>query len=315
MKYCNKCGAESPDMGIYCIECGERLEHKKEYQVIQTTGSMVGRVNSLIVVRDPTRGIRCQVVPIEVQVFPTQGVSGRIIATGRLRVLTRESIQNVAILIRKLTGINLSKMDVHIQFLGVHGVEWDHFVLAIACAIMSDLKQLPIRQDLAMMGSLSVSAEVLPVRNVTTMIEEASTVGIKDIIIPAANIENISLDEDVREKLNIIPVKILEEALKIAMDSHSSNHHVFCPFRIQKQDSKAGCVLKLGKETLCYTQDLYPLLFDDGRYYCPELQFKLSAAIYKETETYINSILNIYDEENIARNLWAIISDQKAKKK
>ncbi len=82
----------------------------------------------------------------------------------------------------------------------------------------------------------------------------------------------------------------------------------FCPFRIQKLEFRAGCVLKLGKEVLCYTQDLHPLLVNNGRFFCPELQFKLSTETYKEIETFVKSILTIQDEENTATNLWTIIT-------
>lgn len=92
------------------------------------------------------------------------------------------------------------------------------------------------------------------------------------------------------------------------MNALSYNDRGFCPFRVQKLEFRAGCVLKLGKEVLCYTQDLHPLLCNDGRCFCPEMQFKLSTATYKEIESFVNSILNIQDEENTATNLWTMIT-------
>jgi len=92
------------------------------------------------------------------------------------------------------------------------------------------------------------------------------------------------------------------------MNSLTFTQRGFCPFRVQKQDFRAGCVLKLGKEVLCYTQDLHPLLFNNRRFFCPEFQFKLSLETYQEIKSFVNSILAIQDEENTATNLWTMIT-------
>jgi Lon-like ATP-dependent protease len=196
----------------------KQIEHKKEYQIFQTKGSFVGRVNGLAVLSDPTGGARGgHITPIEAQVTPAQGAGGKVIATGSLRVIARESVQNVSALIKKLTGKEISNMDVHIQFLGVHGIDGDSASVTIATAIMSDLENIPVRQDLAMTGSLSVRGKVLPVGGTTAKIEGAYQVGIKDVIIPASNLEDVVLDEKTRKNINIIPVETLDDVLTIAL--------------------------------------------------------------------------------------------------
>ncbi|MHA1972370.1 MAG: ATP-dependent protease LonB [Candidatus Hodarchaeales archaeon] len=205
----------------------KQIEHKKEYQVIQTKGAMVGRVNGLAVLSDPTGGARGgHITPIEALVAPAQGLGGKTRATGSLRIIARESVQNVSALIKKYTGKDISKMDVHIQFLGAHGVDGDSASVTIATAIMSDLENLPVRQDLAMTGSLSIRGEVLPVGGTTAKIEGAASVGIKDVIIPASNLEDVVLDEELRKKINIIPVKTLDEVLSIALIGWDKKKHV-----------------------------------------------------------------------------------------
>lgn len=195
-----------------------QIEHKKEYRIFQTTGSIVGRVNGLAVLSDPTGGARGgHITPIEAQVTPAQGAGGKVIATGSLRVIARESVQNVSALIKKLTGKEISNMDVHIQFLGVHGIDGDSASVTIATAIMSDLENIPVRQDLAMTGSLSVRGTVLPVGGTTAKIEGAYSVGIKDVIIPAANLEDVVLDKKIRDNVRIIPVETLDDVLSIAL--------------------------------------------------------------------------------------------------
>ncbi len=204
-----------------------QIEHKKEYQVIHTTGGLVGRVNGLAVIADQTGGARGgHITPIEAQVVPAQGVGGKTIATGSLRIIARESVQNVSALIKRYTGKDISKMDVHIQFLGVHGIDGDSASVTIATAIMSDLLNLPVRQDLAMTGSLSVRGEVLPVGGTSAKIEGAASVGITQIVIPAANFEDVVLDEKIRESVQVIPVKNIDEVLSIALIGWDKKKHV-----------------------------------------------------------------------------------------
>jgi Lon-like ATP-dependent protease len=218
-----------------------QIEHKKEYQVIQTTGGLVGRVNGLAVISDQTGGARGgHITPIEAQVVPAQGVGGKTIATGSLRVIARESVLNVSALIKKYTGKDISTMDVHIQFLGVHGIDGDSASVTIATAIMSDLLNIPVRQDLAMTGSLSVRGEVLPVGGTSAKIEGAASVGINHIIIPAANYDDVVLDDKVRESVKISPVKNIDEVLTIALLGWDKKQHVSTIKTSQQKRVKAS---------------------------------------------------------------------------
>lgn len=196
----------------------KNVERKREYSVILNKGAVVGRVNGLAVIADPTGGARAgHVVPIEAQVTPAQGRGGRTIATGSLRVIARESVQNVSALIKKFTGEDIARMDVHIQFLGTYGVEGDSASISIATAIFSDVVGLPVRQDVAMTGSLSVRGEVLPVGGVTAKIEGAIAAGIKEVIIPYANFEDVVLEPELKKRVIIHPVKTIDEVLDIAI--------------------------------------------------------------------------------------------------
>lgn len=196
-----------------------QIEHRKEYQVIRTIGGMVGRVNGLAVLGDGTGGTRGgQVLPIEAEVTPSQGEGGRVYATGGLRVIAREAVNNVSALIKKYTGKEIKNMDVHIQFLGQHGIEGDSASITIAVAIMSAIENLEVRQDVAMTGSVSVRGEVLPVGGVTAKIEGAYLVGIKTVIIPDANKEDVVLENEIRNDIEIIPVKTLDEVYKLVLE-------------------------------------------------------------------------------------------------
>jgi Lon-like ATP-dependent protease len=106
-----------------------------------------------------------------------------------------------------------------VQFLQTYeGVEGDSASIAVAIAIISALKDVPVRQDTAMTGSLSVRGEVLPVGGVSAKAEAAIEAGIKRIIVPKSNLQDIIVDKAKLAKVEIIPVENLDEVLKEALD-------------------------------------------------------------------------------------------------
>ena len=193
------------------------IEQKKEYQVMKTSGLQIGRVNGLAVIgRSQESGI---LTPIEAETPPALSRSeGKVIATGKLGKIAREAVFNVSALIKKYAGKDMSKFDVHIQFLQTYeGVEGDSASVSIATAVVSALEELPVRQDIAMTGSLSVRGEVLPIGGVNAKIEAAIEAGIKKVLIPYANVGDVMLDRRNAGKVEIIPVRTLDEVIDLAM--------------------------------------------------------------------------------------------------
>ena len=148
------------------------LDHRKEYESFMRKGSAVGRVNGLAVMGGDS-GI---VLPIVSEVTPAlSGTEGRIIATGKLKTIAKEAVQNVSAVIKNMTGTDISRHDVHIQFVGTYeGVEGDSASVSIATAVISAIERIPVDQTVAMTGSLSVRGDVLPVGGVTYKIEAAA---------------------------------------------------------------------------------------------------------------------------------------------
>ena len=194
------------------------IEQKKEYEVIVTTGKRVGRVNGLAVigVTPPYSGI---ILPIESEVTPG-GKEGEIIATGKLGDIAKEAIKNVTAIIKKYFGEDIKgKYDIYVQFLQTHeGVEGDSASIAVAISIISAFKQVPVKQDTAMTGSLSVRGEVLPVGGVTAKVEAAIEAGVKNVVVPKTNLKDIIIDKDKIGKINIIPVETITDVLKVVLD-------------------------------------------------------------------------------------------------
>ena len=110
-------------------------------------------------------------------------------ATGGLSDLAKESVTNISAVVKKLTGNDIKDFDVHVQFPGTHNVDGDSASITMATAIISAFEGLPIEQNLAMTGSLSIRGEVLPIGGVSAKIEAAAKSGIETIIIPRSNMQ------------------------------------------------------------------------------------------------------------------------------
>jgi len=135
-----------------------------------------------------------------------------------LKEIAQESIKNVSAILKKFTGKDIKNMDVHIQFIGTYGgVEGDSASISVATAVISAIESIPVRQDIGMTGSLSVRGDVLPVGGVTFKIEAAAKAGIKTVLIPRANIDDVLIEERYKSLVTIIPVDYIEDVLKIAL--------------------------------------------------------------------------------------------------
>ena len=122
-------------------------------------------------------------------------------------------------IIRKRFGADIKNYDIYVQFLQTYeGVEGDSASIAVATAIISALKNVPIKQDYAMTGSLSVRGEVLPIGGVSAKVDAAIDAGIKNVLVPKSNVQDIVVDAARIKRVNIIPVQNIFEVLREALD-------------------------------------------------------------------------------------------------
>lgn len=193
------------------------IEVKREYQTIMTSGSAVGRVNGLAVLGESMAGL---VLPIVAEVTPAASKNeGKVIATGKLGTIAKEAVDNVSAIIKKYIGTDISQKDIHIQFLQTYeGVEGDSASISIAVAVISAMAGAPIKQDLGMTGSLDVRGGVLPIGGATSKIEAAMDSGLKRVLIPFSNAEDVYMSKDRKGKIEIIKVKNIVEVLQNALE-------------------------------------------------------------------------------------------------
>ncbi len=192
------------------------IETKKSYDTSSEKESETGRVNGLAVMGNDS-GI---VLPVMSKVTPSQhNEKGEIIATGKLQEIAREAVDNVSAIIKSVGDVDFTSKDIHIQFVQTHeGVDGDSASITVATAVLSAMENIRVKQNIAMTGSLSVKGDVLPVGGVTHKIEAAAKYGLDTVIIPKANENDVMIEEEYKEKVDIIPVSHITEVLEIALE-------------------------------------------------------------------------------------------------
>ena len=193
------------------------VERRKDYKTYSVEGSEIGMVNGLAVMgaNSGMAEMAGILMPIVAEVTPAQYKNhGRVIATGKLGEIAKEAVENVSALIKKYTGEDISKYDIHVQFVGAYeGVEGDSASVSIATAVISALENAEIDQTVALTGSLSVRGQVLPVGGVTAKIEAAAESGVTKVIIPSMNAQDVLLESKYKDIIEVIPVSTLKEVL------------------------------------------------------------------------------------------------------
>jgi Lon-like ATP-dependent protease len=197
------------------------LEQRKDYRSFKTKGQEIGIVNGLAVhSADPSMSeFSGLVLPIVAEVTPAGSQSeGKVIATGKLGEIAKESVLNISALIKKYMGRDISKHDIHIQFIGTYeGLEGDSASLSVITAVISAMEGVPVKQDVAMTGSLSIRGTVLPIGGATAKVEAAAEAGIRKVLVPNSNYKDILIEDRYIDKVEVIPVGTLNDVIKNAL--------------------------------------------------------------------------------------------------
>lgn len=197
------------------------IERRKGYRSFKTTGEEVGVVNGLAVhSADPSMSeFSGLVLPIVADVTPAGSQSeGKVIATGKLGEIAKESVLNISAIIKKYMGKDISNHDIHIQFIGTYeGVEGDSASLSVITSVISAMEEIPVRQDVAMTGSLSIRGTVLPIGGATAKVEAAADAGIKEVIVPKSNLKDVMIEDKYKDKVKVIAVETLPEVIEHAL--------------------------------------------------------------------------------------------------
>lgn len=151
---------------------------------------------------------------------------GKTITTGKLGDVMQESIQAAMSVVRsraKRLGIPedfYEKNDIHIHFPeGATPKDGPSAGIGITTALVSVLTNIPVRADVAMTGEITLRGEVLPIGGLKEKLLAAHRGGIKVVLIPDQNVKDLAeIPENVKDSLDIRPVKWIEEVLESALE-------------------------------------------------------------------------------------------------
>ncbi|MGB0652743.1 MAG: ATP-dependent protease LonB [Thermoplasmatota archaeon] len=220
------------------------IAHKQQHSLIRTEGALIGVVNGLAVFSaDPSMSeFSGLVMEIDAQMTPAASRGeGRIIATGKLGDIAKESVLNISAIVKRFLGEDVSNHDVHVQFVLTHeGVEGDSASVSIATAVLSALTQVRVRQDVAMTGSLSVHGLVLPVGGVTAKIEAAAKIGMKKVLIPKACEVDVLIEDDYADKVEVVLCDTLHDVIAHALVDGPEKTELLDKLSILEESLKGG---------------------------------------------------------------------------
>lgn len=161
---------------------------------------------------------------IEAAVMPGKG---NIIRTGQLGDVMKESVEAARSVVRsraRRLGIKdelFEKRDVHIHVPdGATPKDGPSAGIAMTTAFVSALTGIPVRADVAMTGEITLRGEVTAIGGLKEKLLAAHRGGIKTVMIPEENVKDLQdIPENVKNHLEIVPVKWIDRVLEIALET------------------------------------------------------------------------------------------------
>ncbi len=160
---------------------------------------------------------------IEAAVMPGKG---NIIRTGSLGDVMKESVEAARSVVRsraRRLGIKdelFEKRDIHIHVPdGATPKDGPSAGIAMTTAFVSTLTGIPVRADVAMTGEITLRGEVTAIGGLKEKLLAAHRGGIKTVLIPEENVKDLQeIPENVRNQLEIVPVKWIDKVLELALE-------------------------------------------------------------------------------------------------
>ena len=145
--------------------------------------------------------------------------SGKLIITGQLGEVMKESAQAALTLAKVFTGENLEKVDLHIHVpAGATPKDGPSAGVAMFLSLVSLIRNQPIRSDVAMTGEISLRGLVLPIGGVKEKTLAALRAGIRTVMLPKRNEKDLEdVPAEARQKLEFVFLERVEDAVRTAI--------------------------------------------------------------------------------------------------
>mgnify|MGYP001265142571 CR=1 FL=1 len=162
------------------------------------------------------------ILNVEAVMVPGQG---KIRTTGKLGDVMKESIDAASSFVRSRAvsyGIEppiFQRKDIHVHVPeGATPKDGPSAGVAMIIAIISVMAGIPIKNDVAMTGEMTLRGRILPIGGLKEKLLAALRSGIKTVLIPSENDRELSeVPENIKEKLDIKLVSTIDEALELAL--------------------------------------------------------------------------------------------------
>ncbi|GLO14845.1 Lon protease [Pseudomonas putida] len=186
-----------------------------------------------------------ELLTIEAVVIPGKG---QLIKTGSLGDVMVESITAAQTVVRsraRSLGIAADfheKRDVHIHMPeGATPKDGPSAGVGMCTALVSALTQIPVRADVAMTGEITLRGQVLAIGGLKEKLLAAHRGGIKTVIIPEENVRDLKeIPENIKQDLQIKPVKWIDEVLQIALQYAPEPLPDVAPEIVAKDEKRDG---------------------------------------------------------------------------
>jgi len=162
-----------------------------------------------------------EILSIEVTIVPGRG---KVTITGQLGDVMQESAQAALSYVRsRATALGLSsafhKIDIHIHIPeGAIPKDGPSAGITLATALVSALRRIAVRNDLAMTGEITLRGRVLPIGGLKEKVLAAHRAGIKTILIPKENAKDIDeIPQQVLKSVTILQVEHMDDVLRQAL--------------------------------------------------------------------------------------------------
>ncbi len=164
-----------------------------------------------------------ELLTIEAALVPGKG---KTTFTGKLGDVMQESIKAAMTVVRRraqrlgIRGDFYEKNDLHVHVPeGATPKDGPSAGIAMTTALVSVLTGIPVRASVAMTGEITLRGEVLAIGGLKEKLLAAHRGGIKTVIIPEENVKDLAeIPDNVKNKLEIVPVKWIDRVLEVALE-------------------------------------------------------------------------------------------------
>ncbi len=151
------------------------------------------------------------IIEIEAIAFPSaEKHRGTVRFNETAGSMAKDSVFNATSVVRALTNTDPSDFDFHVNVVGGGNIDGPSAGLAIFAALYSAVTKLPLPQDVAMTGELSITGKIRPVGGIIEKLYAARQAGMRAFIVPRENVHEI---DPTLSGIEIVAVSTVEEAL------------------------------------------------------------------------------------------------------